>query len=42
VRAIRQRYAVGGISQYALAAEFGVNVANINMIVNRKAWAHVE
>lgn len=37
VRDIRRRYATGE-SQQSLAQRFGVNAANISMIVNRKTW----
>jgi hypothetical protein len=35
---VRSRYAAGGVSQYALAAEYGVAVMSINRIVNRKSY----
>jgi hypothetical protein len=38
---IRARYEAGGVSQYALAADYGVGVMQINRIVNRKHWTHV-
>ena len=38
---IHRRYAAGGISQPALAAEYGVDQALIWRIVHRKAWRHV-
>jgi len=41
VRAIRSRVA-GGESRRAIAEEFGVSVSNIDMIVTRKRWRHVE
>jgi len=41
VRDIRRRYATGGVSQYALAREFGVHVMTICAIIHRKTWAHV-
>jgi len=37
----RALYAAGGVSQRALAAEFGVGVATINSIVNGESWAYV-
>lgn len=42
VRDIRFRYAAGGISQRALAAEHGVSQGLIRGITQRTAWAHVE
>ena len=42
VRAIRTRYAAGGISQDALAAEYGLIQAHVSRIIRRVAWAHVE
>lgn len=41
IREIRSRYARGGVSQKALADEFGTNQANIWRIIHRKGWAHV-
>ena len=41
VRAIRRRYAAGGISQTALGNEYGLHNATINAIVNRATWKHV-
>lgn len=41
VQAIRRRYAVGGVSQQALASEYDVSQRLISSIVRRKAWAHV-
>jgi thymidine kinase len=42
VRVIRERYAAGGVSQRALAAEFGVNQSNISAIIRRRSWRHVQ
>ncbi len=42
VIAIRERYATGTVSQYQLAAEYGVYQASIGRIVNRKGWKHVK
>ena len=44
VRDIRQRYTGRGrgISQQALADEYGVNQTLISAIVRRKIWQHVE
>ncbi len=41
VREIRRRYSAGGISQPALAAEFGIDKAGICRLLNRKNWKHV-
>ena len=41
VRALRERYAAGGISIDSLAAEFGVAHSLVWRIVHRKAWPHV-
>lgn len=35
---IRRRYAAGGVSQSALAAEYGVNQTLISMVVRRQIW----
>lgn len=40
VDAIRSRYAQGGVSQQALADQYGVSRPNISMIVNGKRRAH--
>ena len=42
VRAIRVRYAAGGVTQKRLADEFGVTESNIKLIIDRKSWNHVE
>lgn len=41
VQEIRERYAAGGITQEALAAEFGVTTLTIGNIVRRKTWKDV-
>jgi hypothetical protein len=41
VRAIRARYAAGGISMSALGREYGISAPNVCLIVKRKTWAHV-
>jgi hypothetical protein len=41
VIAIRARHATGGITQAALAVEFGVSIQLISAIVQRTAWKHV-
>jgi plasmid maintenance system antidote protein VapI len=38
VKAIRERYAAGGITQLALAREYGVTGESINNIVRRRTW----
>lgn len=38
VRSIRARYAAGGVFQYELAEEYGVNQALISGVVLRKIW----
>ncbi len=38
---IRKRYTAGGISQRALAAEFGVGPSHVSMIILRKTWKHI-
>lgn len=42
VREIRRRYALGGITQRELGAEFGVSPQAIGHIVTRRKWAHLE
>lgn len=42
VRTIRQRYAAGGVSQAALADEYGVAEESIYRVVNRHTWAHIQ
>lgn len=39
---IRRLYAAGGVSQRALAVQFGVRQGTINQVVTRKTWRHVE
>lgn len=41
VRKIRRRYDEGGVTQTALAAEFGVWPGTINYVVRRQRWTHV-
>ncbi len=41
VRAIRERYARGGISQKVMAKEYGVTQALIGLVVRRVIWKHV-
>jgi group I intron endonuclease len=41
VREIRRRFAAGGISQQALADEYGVHQTAISKIVRRRAWSHL-
>lgn len=42
VRKIRQRYAAGGITQTALAVEFGISQTVISDLIRHKIWAHVQ
>lgn len=42
VRAIRERYARGGIPQSALAGEYGVRQSLINRIIHSKLWRHLK
>lgn len=39
VAEIRRRYAAGGISQAALAREYGIGSGQMCLIVNNKSWA---
>lgn len=41
VRDARARYAAGGISHAALAAEYGVSRESMRDAINRKMWSHV-
>lgn len=41
VREIRGRYRAGGVTQSALAAEYGVHQSIVSEVVNGKGWAHV-
>jgi hypothetical protein len=41
VREIRRRYAAGGVTQAALAAEYGVGYGGIQGVISRKTWKHV-
>jgi hypothetical protein len=41
VRAIRDRYAAGGVTQRTLAAEFGIARNTVSVILSRKIWRHV-
>ena len=38
VRAIRARYAAGGISQPALAREYGTSLSNVWAIIHNRSW----
>lgn len=42
VRAMRQRYADGGISYARLAADFGVTTMTAFKVIKRKTWQHVD
>lgn len=39
---IKLRYVAGGITQRALAAEFGISYKNLNLILSGKTWKHVQ
>ncbi len=41
VRKIRERYEAGGITQVALAAEYGVSFQTVHRVVRYKGWIHV-
>lgn len=41
VRDARLRYAAGGVTQAALAAEYGVSRETMRDAINRKVWPHV-
>lgn len=41
VQIIRQQYASGGVTQKALAQQYGVHPSAISRAVHRKHWAHV-
>lgn len=38
---IRRLYALGGITQYQLASQFGVGQPNIKDIIHRNTWKHI-
>lgn len=42
VREIRERYNAGGVTQQALAEEFGVDQKLISRVVRRLSWKHVK
>lgn len=42
VRAIRERYAAGGVTHRVLGAEYGVSPVVIGLIVRRETWKHVQ
>ena len=42
VSAIRGRYALGGISQRALAAEYGLNHSTVQALIERRTWREVK
>ena len=42
VKEIRRRYADGGVSQAALAAEYGIHQTVVGGIVRRESWRHIE
>lgn len=41
VKAIRQRYAAGGVTMLQLAAEYGIGAGPVCNIIHRKSWKHV-
>ena len=41
VRAVRRRYAAGGVSQQRLAEEYAVKQVTISAIVRRRTWRHL-
>jgi hypothetical protein len=41
VRAIRARFAAGGVTQTALAAEYGVKGVAVSNVVTRRTWKHL-
>lgn len=41
VKAIRERYALGGVRQADLANEFGVSQPVISAVILRKTWKHI-
>lgn len=41
VRAIRERYARGGVSHADLALKFGISRTQITLIIRRQRWQHV-
>ena len=42
VRAIRELYAAGGITQREIAKRFGIHQIHVSQIVTRKNWKHVQ
>lgn len=41
VRAIRARYAAGGVTLHDLGAEYGVNKTTVHGVVRRRSWKHI-
>lgn len=41
VRDIRARFAAGGVTQTALAREYGVDFRSVSQIIRRKRWQHI-
>jgi hypothetical protein len=41
VREIRARFAAGGVTQTALAREYGVDFRSVSQIIRRKRWQHI-
>lgn len=42
VKTIRERWAAGGVTQKAMATEYGVSRATISLICNGKRWSSVQ
>lgn len=42
VRTIRERWAAGGVTQKAMAAEYGVSRATVCLAISGKNWAHLD
>jgi hypothetical protein len=42
VRAIRARYASGGVTHRELAEDFAIGCSHMSNVINRKAWRHVK
>lgn len=41
VREIRERYAAGGVTHGALAADYGIGISHVGAVIRREIWAHV-
>jgi hypothetical protein len=42
VREMRRLYAAGGVTLAQLSERFGVSMATVSLVVNRKRWAHID